>query len=67
MKDFLFLFDVDNAESIPCPFDQPWYFKKDRQLSSLCQPKAFHNCFSSNTFQLSYNNRCQTNQGRRVV
>jgi hypothetical protein len=54
------LFIIDNAESIPCPFDQSWYFKKDPQI---CQPKAFHNCFSIDTFQVSYNNRCQSNQG----
>jgi hypothetical protein len=52
---FLLLF-IDNAESIPCPFDQSWYFKKDHQI---CQPKAFHNCFSTDTFQILYNNRCQ--------
>ncbi|CAF2146709.1 unnamed protein product [Rotaria magnacalcarata] len=51
----------DNAESIPCPLDQSWYFKKSRRLSSLCQPKAFHNCFSINTFQISYNNQCRSN------
>jgi hypothetical protein len=57
------LFYVDNAESISCPFEQSWYFEKDRQ--TFCQPKAFHHCSSSDTFQLSYNNRCQTNQGER--
>ncbi|CAF1241164.1 unnamed protein product [Rotaria sp. Silwood1] len=52
----------DNAEPIPCPFDQIWYFKKSHQISSLCQPKAFHNCLSLNTFQILYNNRCQSNK-----
>ncbi|CAF1311844.1 unnamed protein product [Adineta steineri] len=52
----------DNAQSIPCPFDQSWHFKKEHQMLSLCQPKAFHNCFSIDTFQLSYNNRCQSYQ-----
>ncbi|CAF4240271.1 unnamed protein product, partial [Rotaria sp. Silwood2] len=52
----------NNAEPIPCPFDQSWHFKKNRQISSLCQPKAFHNCLSLNTFQISYNNRCQSNK-----
>jgi hypothetical protein len=55
---------VDNAQSISCPFEQSWYFEKDRQMSTFCQPKAFHHCSSSDTFQLSYNNRCQTNQGK---
>ncbi len=53
-------FYIDNAESISCPFDQSWYFKKARRI---CQPKAFHHCFSTDTFQISYNNRCQSNQG----
>ncbi|CAF1021880.1 unnamed protein product [Rotaria sordida] len=52
----------DNAESISCPFDQSWYFKKNRQISSSCQPKAFHNCLSINTFQILYNNRCQSHK-----
>jgi hypothetical protein len=55
-----FLLYIDNAESISCPFDQSWYFKKTHQI---CQPKAFHNCFSKDTFQISYNNRCQSHQG----
>jgi hypothetical protein len=59
MNDVFFLY-IDNAESIPCPFDQSWYFKKSHQT---CQPKAFHNCFSTDTFQISYNNRCESNQG----
>jgi hypothetical protein len=58
---------VDNAESISCPFEQSWYFEKDRQLSTSCYPKAFQHCFSSNTFQLSYNNRCPTNQGTEKI
>ena len=56
-------FYVDNGESIACPFEQSWHFEKDRQIAQFCQPKAFHHCFASDTFQLAYNNRCQTNQG----
>ncbi|CAF1243594.1 unnamed protein product [Adineta steineri] len=52
----------DNAESTPCPFEQSWYFEKNHQLSTSCQLKSFQHCFSSNTFQLTYNNRCPTNQ-----
>ncbi|UJR09900.1 hypothetical protein I4U23_014122 [Adineta vaga] len=52
----------NNAESIPCPLNESWYFQKDHQLSSFCQPKAFHHCLSTDTFQLSYNNRCQSKQ-----
>lgn len=59
-SNILLLFHIDNAESISCPFDQSWFFKKDRQI---CQPKAFHNCFSTDTFQISYNNQCESNQG----
>ena len=57
------LFNLENAESIPCPLEQSWYFQRDRLSSSSCQARAFHHCASSNTFQLSYNNRCETNQG----
>lgn len=56
--------NIDNAEPISCPFEQSWLFEKDQAISTYCQPKAFHHCSSSNTFQLSYNNRCQTNQGK---
>lgn len=56
------LFYLDNAESIPCPFEQSWHFEKNRQASKVCQPKAFQHCSSSSTFEVSYNNRCQTNQ-----
>ncbi|CAF0992855.1 unnamed protein product [Rotaria sordida] len=56
-----------NADSIPCPFEQTWYFEKNHQISKFCQPKAFHHCSSSNTFELSYNNRCQTNQNVRAT
>ncbi len=58
-------FNIDNAESIPCPLEQSWYFEKDRIPSTYCHPKAFHHCSTSNTFQLSYNNRCETNRGER--
>ncbi len=61
------LFDVDNAESIPCPMEQSWYFEEDRQISTFCQPKAFDHCSSSNTFQLTYNHQCQTNQGETDI
>ncbi|CAF3361702.1 unnamed protein product [Rotaria sp. Silwood1] len=57
----------DNADSIPCPLEQSWYFEKNYHISKICQPKAFHHCFSSNTFELSYNNRCQTNQNVRAT
>jgi hypothetical protein len=59
-QDDCFLFNIDNAESISCPFDQSWYFKKNQQI---CQPKSFQNCFSKDTFHISYNNRCQSNEG----
>lgn len=57
----------DNAESIPCPFEQSWFFEKDRQISHVCQAKAFHQCSIPNTFQLSYNNRCENDQDVRAT
>ncbi|CAF1586394.1 unnamed protein product, partial [Adineta ricciae] len=57
----------DNAESTSCPFEQSWYFDKNRQLSTSCQPKAFQHCSSSNTFQLTYNSRCAANQNVRAT
>lgn len=53
----------DQAESIPCPLHRIWSFEQNRQTLSPCQPKAFHPCSSSHSFQLSYNNRCPINQG----
>ncbi|CAF1572013.1 unnamed protein product, partial [Adineta ricciae] len=57
----------DNAESTSCPFEQSWYFDKNRQLLTSCQPKAFQHCSSSNTFQLTYNSRCAANQNVRAT
>ena len=63
MKDDLSFIHLDQAESIPCPLDRVWSFEQNRPTLSPCQPKAFHPCSSSHTFQLSYNNRCPNNQG----
>ncbi|CAF1467595.1 unnamed protein product [Rotaria magnacalcarata] len=57
----------ENPESIPCPFDQSWHFEKTRQVSKVCHPKAFQHCLSSNTFEVSYNNQCQTNKNLRAT
>lgn len=50
---------IDHAQSIPCPFDQSWYFKKTHQI---CQPRAFDHCSTTDTFQISYQNQCEINQ-----
>lgn len=57
-------FHIDNADSIPCPFEQSWNFEKSRQPAKFCQPEAFQHCSSSSTFELSYNNRCPNNQSK---
>lgn len=56
-----FVFFLDHAQSIPCPFDQSWYFKRTHQI---CQPKAFDHCSTIETFRISYHEQCQINQGR---